>query len=601
VDPGEKRKLPQHNRSKDVAKKRGRAEESAETNGAIEGIAGKRPRSQEMGSEANGRPPDSGQKPPLLKTPGGNLVDRASLVRCLIEGLKDLGYQVSAQALEEESHVTPQPIAFVKLREAVLQSDWKMAEELVGSSQECFSVPLQLEIRVLMGEQRYLEAVESGNISEALSVLRERLSPIHQNSQRLAFLASMLMFSNQDTLRKEASWPGGDLSRVELVKAVQRLLPTAVPEARLLGLMDQAVSHQVSKCVAHGAALSFDLLRDHACEQDAQDQCVAVLTEHTDEVNYVAFSPNASQLASASKDKTIILWDLTQGAKVEPRRKIKVDAPVFMLEWSACGSLLLTASEFKVSVWYCESGEKAFELELEDVTGCCWLPKGAGFVTSSGNGKISVWDLDGNLVSFASRTPHILDMIHGWEEGVVRDVKVCGRDNPKLVAATEDKILSYDLTRKEESARLELDDVLIMSLAVSSDGYFAVVACTDCIIHTLELVVVDLRSSSVLTKLAGPSQSMYVIRCSFGGPESNFVLSGSEDSRVYVWQRSSGSLLRILDGHSAPVNHVAWSPRLLASCSDDRSIRLWGARNKPTTPTPSSKPGRARNDTQSCG
>jgi WD40 repeat protein len=46
-----------------------------------------------------------------------------------------------------------------------------------------------------------------------------------------------------------------------------------------------------------------------------------------------------------------------------------------------------------------------------------------------------------------------------------------------------------------------------------------------------------------------------------------------------VWHRDRGILLDVLAGHgSGSVNSVAWNPRntqMFASCSDDRTIRLW--------------------------
>lgn len=74
----------------------------------------------------------------------------------------------------------------------------------------------------------------------------------------------------------------------------------------------------------------------------------------------------------------------------------------------------------------------------------------------------------------------------------------------------------------------------------------------------------------------------FVIRSGLGGgPEGlSFVASGSEDSSVYVWHREKGALLAVLPGHSGAVNAVSWNgrvPGLLASASDDHTVRLWCA------------------------
>ena len=55
------------------------------------------------------------------------------------------------------------------------------------------------------------------------------------------------------------------------------------------------------------------------------------------------------------------------------------------------------------------------------------------------------------------------------------------------------------------------------------------------------------------------------------------------DHKVYVWHMKSESPIAVLEGHSRTVNCVHWNPSLphmLASASDDGTVRVWGPTSK---------------------
>ena len=87
---------------------------------------------------------------------------------------------------------------------------------------------------------------------------------------------------------------------------------TMIPSRRLAALLTQSRYYQREHCLYHNApmnATAFSLFSDHHCERE-DFPCVTttVLDVHTDEVWNVAWSHDGLRLASASKDKTAIIW-----------------------------------------------------------------------------------------------------------------------------------------------------------------------------------------------------------------------------------------------------------------------------------------------------
>jgi WD40 repeat protein len=59
---------------------------------------------------------------------------------------------------------------------------------------------------------------------------------------------------------------------------------------------------------------------------------------------------------------------------------------------------------------------------------------------------------------------------------------------------------------------------------------------------------------------------------------SNLILNVKQSEQVYIWQRCMEMPIKVLYGHSMTVNCVSWNPKrpqMLASASDDRTVRIW--------------------------
>lgn len=63
----------------------------------------------------------------------------------------------------------------------------------------------------------------------------------------------------------------------------------------------------------------------------------------------------------------------------------------------------------------------------------------------------------------------------------------------------------------------------------------------------------------------------------FLGDRSNYVAAGSDDGNIFIWQRDSGNLVRVLRGDSSIVNCIQWHPTasVMATSGIENVVRLW--------------------------
>jgi len=169
---------------------------------------------------------------------------------------------------------------------------------------------------------------------------------------------------------------------------------------------------------------------------------------------------------------------------------------------------------------------------------------------------------------------------------VIHDIQVAS-PSELLVAACSDKQLRFFLPSHRGEATVAIPEkASLTGIAITRDGNQALVNL--CGGESQELHLWDLKDlprsspmaveARLLMRFRGHTQEKYVIRSCFGGVGDAFIGSGSEDNCLHVWHRESGRLLESLAGHTGMVNSVAWNPanpHVLATASDDQTIRVW--------------------------
>ena len=91
-------------------------------------------------------------------------------------------------------------------------------------------------------------------------------------------------------------------------------IPSAImiPQRRFSTLLHQARLYQRQRCVYHNSPMnssSFSLYSDHRCNKSDFPRITTTILEiHKDEVWNIKWSHDGAYLASASRDKSAIIW-----------------------------------------------------------------------------------------------------------------------------------------------------------------------------------------------------------------------------------------------------------------------------------------------------
>ncbi|KAF3691415.1 WD repeat-containing protein 26 [Channa argus] len=509
------------------------------------------------------------------------------VIRLIGQHLHDLGLNQTVDLLMQESGCRLEHPSATKFRNHVMEGEWDKAESDLNELKALMHSPSAIvRMKFLLLQQKYLEYLEDGKVLEALQVLRAELTPLKYNTERIHILSGYLMCSHAEDLRAKAEWEGkGTVSRTKLLDKLQTYLPPSVmlPPRRLQTLLKQAVELQRERCLYHNTKLdtgldSVSLLLDHTCSRK-QFPCYTqqILTEHCNEVWFCKFSNDGTKLATGSKDTTVIVWHVdTDTQQLKLMKTLEGHAyGVSYLAWSPDDAYLIACGPDDCSeLWLWNTGElrtKMSQSHEDSLTSVAWNPDGKRFVTGGQRGQFYQCDLDGNLLD-------------SWE-GVRVQCLWCLSDGRTVLASdTHQRIRGYnfeDLTDRN----IVQEDHPIMSFTVSRNGRLALLNVATQGVHLW-----DLQDRVLVRKYQGVTQGFYTIHSCFGGHNEDFIASGSEgkadkvscllsDHKVYIWHRRSELPIAELTGHTRTVNCVSWNPvlpGLLASASDDGTVRIWG-------------------------
>jgi WD40 repeat protein len=294
-----------------------------------------------------------------------------------------------------------------------------------------------------------------------------------------------------------------------------------------------------------------------------------IMSGHKRTVLSVAFSPDGRSVVSGSRDHTVRVWNALDGTQ---RSVVEEHADsVTCAAFSSDGRFIASGSAKTLRVWDVATGSQHHVLD-DNMNGYVrsvdFLPDSRSVVFMDGASWVRVWD----TTTGTQQTRTIWSDFgqHACAVTPLPTLQVIVGDWEKPVAQVWE--IPVEAEDGEQRRALAGHTDVVWSVACSPDGQYIVSGSKDRTIR-----VWDTTTGAQRHVMSGHSAA--VRRVAFS-PNGEWIVSASFDHTVRVWGATTGAHHHTMEGHADMVFAAAFSPdgQFIVSGSDDQTVRLWDAK-----------------------
>jgi WD40 repeat protein len=291
-------------------------------------------------------------------------------------------------------------------------------------------------------------------------------------------------------------------------------------------------------------------------------QSIGSFTGHTGPIKSVAYSPDGKQLACASADRTVTIWEADGGRLVLTLRGHSES--VHDVVFSPDGKWLASAGDDKaIILWDTGSGKRLRTFRGHDATinGVAFSPDGRQLASAGEDRSARIWDtLTGAELSRCS-----------GHTGAVFSVAFSPTGKRLASGGVDQTVRLWDAESGQERKLLRGHTGFVHSVAFSPDGRSLASAGDDKAIR-----VWDIAGDEPARVLNGHTES--VVRVAFSRDGTRLASRGLDRS-VIIWDAVQARPLLRLRGCTTVKNGLAFDPdgQRVAFVGEDGTVRIWDA------------------------
>lgn len=274
-----------------------------------------------------------------------------------------------------------------------------------------------------------------------------------------------------------------------------------------------------------------------------------MLGAHVRPITSIAWSPDGRFLLTSSRDWFIKLWDLSVPSK--PLKEICFDSPIWGCQWLDAKNWLCVATVFE------ESDAYVIDFSNDPVASLLSKPEDISLGSTPDHGYVLVCTV---------HTKHPDIIITGTSKGWLNFYKF------------------HSISQSECIHSLKITSSNIKHVIISQDGGRLAINCSDRTIRQYEIHVnnetstVELNLEHKYQDVINKLQWNCIL---FSNNSAEYLVAsthGSSAHELYIWETTSGTLVRVLEGVEEELIDITWdfySMSIVSNGFESGNVYIW--------------------------